>query len=217
MVGSALEISGPGRPARTMETRIHPIYDRAVSGEAEQPWDLYREIHKAMRFALFGVTTRAGSTDPTDDAALLAEWRDVAMVLPGHHAHEDQFCDPLVLRHAPDLREELEGAHRGTDEALDHLDRDAAALASTSSGDRGSLVQRFHLDLADFTAAYLTHLRFEEDRVMPALNAAMSGQELAEVTGAIRGSVPPPDKCVFIRYMVPAMSFPERLDMLGGM
>ncbi len=28
--------------------------------------------------------------------------------------------------------------------------------------------------------------------------------------------MPPPDMCVFIRYMVPAMDFAERLDMLAG-
>ncbi len=56
-----------------------------------------------------------------------------------------------------------------------------------------------------------------QSQVMPALNRAMSDTELEALTNAIRGSVPPPDMCVFIRYMAPAMNFEERLDMLGGM
>ncbi len=44
-------------------------------------WDLYREIHKALRFAVAGVTTRAGRADAGDERSvrtLLAEWDDVA-------------------------------------------------------------------------------------------------------------------------------------------
>ena len=52
---------------------------------------------------------------------------------------------------------------------------------------------------------------------MPALNRAMGDDELEALTHRIRGSVAPPDMCVFIRYMAPAMNFDERLDMLGGM
>ena len=62
-------------------------------------WDVYREIHKAMRHALFGVTTLAGATDPADEPAVRAlcrEWTDVRFVLDGHHHHEDEFCDVLV-------------------------------------------------------------------------------------------------------------------------
>lgn len=182
------------------------------------PWDLYREIHKAIRHALFGVTTLAGATDAARDDGgvrrLLDEWQSVAFVLRGHHAHEDRFCDPLVRRHAPALRDELEAAHREADAAMDVLEFQADRLRAAASA---QALRAFHLDLADFTASYLRHLRFEEDRVMPALNAAMSDAELAEVTAAIRGSVAPADMCVFIRYMAPAMNFSERLDMLGGM
>ena len=184
------------------------------------PWDLYREIHKAMRYALFGVTTLAGQTDADDaDAlrALLDEWRQVAFVLDGHHQHEDRFCEPLIRRHAPALQAEIETAHRRSDAAIAHLHRLAERLAQADADQAGALLRSFYLDLADFASIYLAHLRDEEDRAMPALNAAMSNDELAAVTAAIRGSVAPGDMCVFIRYMAPSMNFAERLDMLGGM
>jgi hypothetical protein len=174
-----------------------------------------------MRFGLFGVTAMAGRTDAADDdalARLLAEWADVAFILEGHHGHEDQFCDPLVQDHAPGLRDELEVAHRESDAAIAAISAAARALAGSSpGGQRWLLLRAFHLDLADFTAAYIGHLRFEEDRVMPALNAAMSDSALADLTNAIRMSVPPAEMCTFIRYMVPAMNPSERVDMLGGM
>ena len=63
------------------------------------PWDVYREIHKAMRFALASVTTMAGATEaahPDEVERLVAEWRDVKLVLLGHHGHQDDFCDVHV-------------------------------------------------------------------------------------------------------------------------
>ncbi len=119
--------------------------------------------------------------------------------------------------YAPELREQLEGAHVEADAAIEALDAQAEALLATPSDQRWAAVLAFHLALADFTAMYLAHLRFEESQVMPALQAAMSNDELEGVTVQIRTSVPPPEMCVFIKYMVPSMNFAERLDMLGGM
>ena len=71
--------------------------------------------------------------------------------------------------------------------------------------------------LADFTALYISHLRFEEDLVMPVLNESLTDEQLAQVTSDIRMSVPPPEMCIFIRYMAPSMNPAERADMLRGM
>lgn len=184
------------------------------------PWDVYREIHKAMRFALATVTTMSGATEaarPAEVQRLVDEWRDVKLVLLGHHGHEDDFCDHLVQQHAPALRDQLEAAHREADAAIEALDAQATALLTCADDERWAAVLAFHLALADFSAMYAGHLRFEELQVMPALQAAMSNDELEAVTVQIRMSVPPPEMCIFIKYMVPSMNFAERLDMLGGM
>jgi hemerythrin-like domain-containing protein len=186
----------------------------------DEAWDLYREVHKAMRFALFGVITMAGATDPRDETSIEGfgrEWVDVRLVLTAHHGHEDAFCDPLIRRHAGPLREELEAAHRASEHELARLDRSVERLLAEAPPQRGRVLQLLHLDLAGFTAGYLGHLRFEEEQVMPALNAALTNDELAEVTQAIRMSVPPDDMCTFIRYMAPAMNVHERIEMLKGM
>lgn len=185
----------------------------------ESHWDLYREIHKALRFALFGVTVMAGATDPADELSLnrlTREWAAVSMVLEGHHSHEDKFCDPLIQVHAADLREELERAHLASNVAIGRLTNSIDGLSSESGTSRVPLA-RLYRDLSDFVSTYMLHLRFEEERVMPALNAALSDDELADVTTAIRMSVPPTEMCVFIRYMAPSMNPQERVEMLTGM
>ncbi len=190
-----------------------------MTNNEDQRWDLYREIHKALRFALFGVTVMVGTTDPADQASLdrlTREWADVSMVLEGHHSHEDRFCDPLIQAHAAHLREELELAHQASHVAIAGVTKSISGLTSQSGGS-GSQLGHLYGELSDFTAIYLEHLRFEEERVMPALNAALSDDQLADVTSAIRMSVPPPEMCVFIRYMAPSMNPHERADMLTGM
>jgi hypothetical protein len=184
------------------------------------PSDLYRETHKALRFALAGVTTRAGSADAGDEhsvRALLDEWRDVAFVVHAHQAHEDEFCDPLICRRAPHLRDELELAHDDANHQLASLHVAAAGIGMASAAERDRLLLAFHLGLADFEASYLPHLRFEERTVMPALRAAMTDADLEAVAHGMRDSVPPAAICTFIRYLVPAMNFAERLDLLAGM
>jgi hypothetical protein len=44
-----------------------------------------------------------------------------------------------------------------------------------------------------------------------------SPDELFKIQMNIRGSVPPPDMCIFLGYMLPAMTPDERVAMLGGM
>jgi hypothetical protein len=183
-------------------------------------WDLYREIHKGLRLALFTTTAKAGSTDPAEEAditALRSEWRDTVFVLRGHHHHEDDFIDALIDRHASDLRTKVNEDHGAVERMLDELDAEAGELSDTADGERGAHLLRFYLNLARFTAVYLDHMAYEEEVVMPALNAVLSDAELADITATIRGSVPPADMCIFMRYMVPGMNLDERADMLSGM
>jgi hypothetical protein len=57
----------------------------------------------------------------------------------------------------------------------------------------------------------------EEQVVMPALNSGAGNDELEPIVMQIRMSVPPPDMCVFLRYMLPAMNPTERTNTLAGM
>jgi Hemerythrin HHE cation binding domain len=190
-----------------------------VTTVEEMHWDLYREIHKALRFALFGVTVMAGATDPTDRAALVRlaeEWTTVNTVLTGHHSHEDRYCDPLIQVHAAELRDELESAHQASNVAMATLTSSVNELSSEGGASAASLAHLYR-ELSEFVGTYMLHLQFEEEQVMPALSAALSDDELADVTMAIRMSVPPPEMCVFIRYMAPSMNLHERAEMLTGM
>ena len=186
----------------------------------EEPWDIYREIHKATRLVLCRAVMAAGCADATSEDDIDGVRRavdDVSFVLRGHHGHERDFVDELVDRHAPELRAEVEAGHEASDAALDDVEALLGRVAAEPAAGRNPMLHRLYLDLALLTATYLVHLDLEERRVMPALNAAMSRDELVQLTDELRGSVPPPEMCRFMQSMLPAMNVAERADMLGGM
>jgi hypothetical protein len=83
------------------------------SDETETVWDLYREIHEAVRDALFGVTTLAGQADAAGPDAvrrLLDAWRRVTLALDGHHSGQPPHEQPMRHRaHAGDAASRRRG------------------------------------------------------------------------------------------------------------
>lgn len=183
-----------------------PVAARAV--------DLYREVHKGLRRALFEIVECAGSLDATDADAvdsLRQLFADLDMMLVTHHGHEDgPLLAALIAEHAGDLAESIEAAHADTERQLRGLRTMVAALGTGSAAD-------VYDGLVTFTADYLAHMNVEERQVMPRLQSAATDDELMAIEMAIRTSVPPPDMCVFLRSMLPAMNPDERTGTLTGM
>lgn len=186
----------------------------------EAEWDIYREIHKAARRVLCQAIMVAGSADARSDEAVEAVQKaveEVVFVLRGHHDHERDFVDGLISRYGPEQRDEVEAAHTASDEALDRVESLMVRVIAEPAATRNPLLHRLYLDLSALAADYFAHLDFEERRVMPVLNAAMSRTELVELTDILRSSVEPTEMCRFMQSMLPSMNVLERSDMLTGM
>jgi DUF438 domain-containing protein len=186
----------------------------APSTTSAPPVDLYREVHKGLRRALFEVVQCAGSLN-ADDADAVNSFQqlfaDLDMMLVTHHAHEDgPALASLIAQHANDIAATVEAGHDDIEHELAQLRTMVATLDTTSAPD-------VYDRLAEFTTAYLAHMNVEERQVMPRLQAAATNDELMAITRTIRTSVPPPEMCVFLRSMLPAMNPEERVSMLGGM
>lgn len=178
--------------------------------------DLYREVHKGLRLALFGLCEAAGSLDPDDRAARQAfvdRFAELELMLTLHHGHEDDGPFGEILgRLTPEFLEELETAHVIAVEGIAAL-----RLAVTSYGRSGRDADELYDQIVLFLTFYLGHMTFEEKTVMAALNARTTFDELMAVEIGIRTSVAPPDMVVFMHSMLPAMNPQERTNMLGGM
>lgn len=178
--------------------------------------DLYREVHKGARRALFGLCEAAGTLDPADTTArdaFVGRFADLDVLLTLHHEHEDgEFFGNLIDRVAPQFTNELHAAHV---KAVDDLASVRSAVIAL--GDGGGNAEGLYDLVASFVVDYLAHMAFEEHHVMPALAAGATFDELLAVQIGIRTAMPPSDMVRFMRSMLPAMNTDERTNMLGGM
>jgi len=185
-------------------------------------FDLYKDIHKAIRFELFGVTIAAGALDPSSDGtereALASRVGSLVSLLVSHAEHEDEHMQALVERHVPALAHRVEQEHVVLDARMLDLGSLADAAASARAG--AAARERLHdlyLELGSFTSAYLAHIDVEERQIMPALAAAVPVPELVAVHEAIVGSIPPPEMAQTLALMLPAQNLDDRAELLGGM
>lgn len=181
-------------------------------------FDIYRDVHKAIRNEMFEVTMAAGSLDPDDR---LARREHVARVhalidLLVHHAeHEDVHLDIEITRVDPALMDAITVAHDELEAALVRLGRLADASLVTDDGRAGA--HALYLELAAFTGAYLQHQDFEERVVMRAMCGAYSVEELIEIHTRIVTSIEPQLNFRFTALMLPAINVVDRVEVLGGM
>jgi hypothetical protein len=181
--------------------------------------DVYRDIHKGIRNALFGVTFAAGQVDPgnrDDVAAVAGRWRDVVGLLIGHAEHEDEFLQPVLEVHAPSLAEVIATAHPELEAQMAALEVLAERATDAGVCERRLFVHRMYLGFASFTSAYLQHQEFEEIEVMPALAAKIGVDDLLAIHGAIVASITPEQMVQSATLMLPAMNVEDRTELLGG-
>jgi iron-sulfur cluster repair protein YtfE (RIC family) len=192
-----------------MNDKMAPIVDGS-------PVDLYREVHKGLRRALFEFTETAGTLGGSDRAGIDGFARlfaELDMMLETHHRHEDgEHLASLIERHVPEAATTVAEGHDEISRQLDEL-RSLVAGLSDGSADSAAVYDA----VVAFTTLYLGHMQVEEQVVMPALQKAVPGDDLMAISMAIRTSVPPDDMCVFLRHMLPAMNPDERTATLGGM
>ena len=190
--------------------------DTAVNPTTVETLDLYREVHKGIRLALFDLCRAAGTLDPDDPAsraALVVRFAEFERMLTLHHEHEDgEIFGGFVATVAPQFLPEMEAAHESIVATIAGMRRAVIAV-----GDGGGDADQLYDQVAAFVADYLSHMAFEEHQVMPALAAASTFDELLAVQIGVRTAALPDEVVLFMRWMLPAANPDERVAMLGGL
>lgn len=183
-------------------------------------FDLYRDVHKAIRVNLFDVTASAGRCDPHDRPArveLATRVRDLVDFLIFHAEHEDREMDGPIEAVLPARSSEINRDHLALETQMKRL-VDIADLAfdATRNDDREA-AHALYLALASFTSRYLAHQAVEEEVVMPALAAAFGIEELIAIHERIVTNIAPEQMGWSLVKMLPAMNIDDRVEMLAGM
>src|SRR4051812_708352 len=184
------------------------------------PYDPYKDVHKGIRAELFRVTTRAGNLDPAERCARETLAEDVSRLfglLVSHAAHEDDFMQPHIERHAPYFAECIAADHEVLGARMVDIEAQVGRAASAPPAELRARVHLAYRELASFTSAYLAHQDLEERQVMPALAAVMPVEDVIAVDQAIVASIPPDQMAVGLGFMLPAMNLEDRVELLGGM
>jgi hypothetical protein len=203
----------------TMNDTSPEIRPAAPPSLDDVSFDLYRDVHKAIRVELFSVTSEAGRVDPSDQAARMALADHVKWVvewLAQHAHHEDVYIEPDLCRLMPDLAAVVRNDHISFDTRCDSLLELATDAVSATGTARRRLGHRLYLDLALFTSDYLAHQDIEERLIMPCLEAALGLPRILEIQHSILASISPEDMGTALSLMIPAINLDDRAEMLGG-
>lgn len=189
----------------------------AIASTCNRP-NLYANIHKGIRLLLSDLAHCASRTDfqdPRSVAALVERCDDAFSFLEGHAHHESAFIGPVLATARPDVHATIELAHHQQEDQLADLRRRLVAL-DPHRDDAAPTGHRLVLALTRIVGELLDHMADEEEIVMPALWAALDDAAIDEVHQRILASIPPAEMMVSLRWMLPALNHPERVELLTG-
>ncbi|MDH6110133.1 iron-sulfur cluster repair protein YtfE (RIC family) [Kitasatospora sp. MAP12-15] len=155
-----------------------------------------RLVHAALRRDLARLPTALRLLQHGDDTSAMAlrgHWEFLTAMLTCHHEQQDNRVWPLLRRFAPELRllvNWLEDDHHN----LDHSFTRATTLMRVATGDPSSAWPVAYA-LEELAARLETHLRVEEDQVLPAMEELFSPHSrvgtLAELLDLLRAAEGP--------------------------
>ena len=155
--------------------------------------DLFHNVHKGIRHALFDAAFALGRGD--DDAR---ERLRNALHFTAHHGqNEDALVVPLLTARLPSVATRMRIAHEAIDGVLHRLRRDL-------DGDM-SLAELYARTCA-FTSRYLEHVAEEEELIDPALRAAYSDEDLAFIGRESMARTSPDDARLMLALMLPSLT-----------
>jgi hypothetical protein len=180
--------------------------------------DPYRNIHKGLRAAMFDTLQRLGRMDCADAAELQAtldQADSLLTLMTAHVRHEDEHVHAAIAARQPGI------ALRTADDHGDHLETLAAlrsrvtGLREAAPAARSQLAHQLYLDLAEFVAENLQHMRIEETQNNQALWTLYSDAEVIALHDRLLASVEPPVMMEALGWMARGLSVPELTELLG--
>lgn len=182
--------------------------------------DLYLGIHKALRALMADVLVAVGRMDPEDEAEF--DWvssrvLQLADVCTDHLIHENEFMHPAMEVCQPGSSERVAQEHQEHRDAIARLRAEVQQMRACQGEARARAALALYRQLALFVAHNFQHMHVEETAHNQVLWAHYGDAELGALHDRLVASIPPEDMLFTLRWMIPAMTPAERLQVLGGM
>lgn len=179
--------------------------------------DLYTSIHKGLRALMFSTLEAVAKCDPHDvfDVERTAQQlRVMARLFELHLLDENAVIHPALEVKSPGVTWDAGDAHAAQLQHVSAFARVSAQLEVADAGDRAVMLRALAERLSEFVAHNLDHMLAEETRHNPALWATHTDAELRAMHRAIVDNIPADDLVHFMRWMLPALSHPERVGVM---
>jgi hypothetical protein len=159
--------------------------------------DVFTNVHKGIRFALFGACTALGRAAGDAQAEREArEQLDRALRFVAQHGDNEDFSFlPLLDERAPRLAERIRGEHERIEEEL------AALRLALGQAELHGL----YLSATRFLAHYLEHMAGEELELEAQIRAVIRDDELREAGKAAVSRTDPSARTMMIELMLAAL------------
>jgi hemerythrin-like domain-containing protein len=181
------------------------------------PVDIYRRIHKALRFCMSDTLSRVSRLDIGDRGevvSVLAQVREMAILCATHVAHEDTFVHPAMEARFPGTAKATAAEHAHHKYACRKIIALGDAVYNARKEDRESLVSQLYHYISLFVAESLGHMNAEETDNNMLLWATHTDAELIAIQQAIVDSMTADEKAVCMRWMLPALNPTERVELM---
>lgn len=180
-------------------------------------FDLYGPVHKGLRAFMADTLQRLGCLD-VEDAAQVRETcqqaLDLLALLRSHVDHEDEFIHPVLERCGTGRSLQVAHEHEDHRRCLEALAVDVRGLLAAPSY---AAANALYQNLAELMADNLQHMHLEDVSCQGVLWQHCTDAELAALDGHIVASIPPKEMMQFLRWMIPAMSPPQRLRLMRAL
>jgi len=186
---------------------------------SDKRYNVFNQIHKALRALLYDTALRIQQTDfdtpaaqETVDAVLL-----VVNLFDDHAHHEDEYILPMVQATNPALVTEFEEEHV-VDHRLSNALRDhtAAWQAAGTAAEKLLHGKAIYYAFNEFIAFNLYHMNKEENILLFTLWKHFTDDDLLAAQGAIIASIKPEYLMIESRWMVRSISNTEMVMWLRG-
>ena len=192
----------------------------AAESSTTERFDLYRNIHKALRAAMCDTLVTIGRTDASDAreiATTLAGVRRLLSMCLSHVDKENRYVHPAIEARSPGSSALVGREHDEHLQAIADLGEDVEVVDAASAESRDAAMTRLYHHLSSFVAENFEHMLVEETAHNAALWAHYSDAELHAIEGRILASIAPPEMMDVLRWMAPSIPADARARMFGGM
>lgn len=182
--------------------------------------DLYSGIHKALRALMADILVAVGRMDPEDESEF--DWvssrvLQLADVCTSHLMHENEFVHGAMEACQPGSSGRIAHKHLEHGDAIARLKDAVQQMRASQGAQRAGEALSLYRQLALFVAHNFEHMHTEETVHNQVLWAHYSDEELMALHARLVASLPPEENLFALRWMVPAMTPAERLQVLGDM